>query len=339
MLWTMKQKLRLTLILAIISHFVFSQEEASILKISAWKEVPIPVCWENPSPTNQIARNWIKSAINNTWEKESGVKFSCWCECNENNSGIRIKLADSGAQTLSLGNLLDGKRNGMTLNYTFNSWNQRFRDDPELYTKVVAVHEFGHAIGFAHEHNRKECPNCDYKPQGTNGDWFIGPCDPTSVMNYCNQNKVYLNNGKLSEQDIKGAIALYGPPILSTSEQANKFNDVSFSDLSLLYTSRKLKRSFLGLFKSKHTDQIFVYITGSKQIFDDVQSVTYTLHDTFNPNKITVTNKSDRFGLKLAVYGGFLIKADVTFQDGNVRTYTADLFINDSSGTPLRKGG
>ena len=83
-----------------------------------------------------------------------------------------------------------------------------------MYQKCVTsigVHEFGHAIGFAHEQNRPDTPGeCTEAPQGGNGDVMLKPWDIHSVMNYCNP--VYNNDGKLSDYDVVSVQKAYGKP-------------------------------------------------------------------------------------------------------------------------------
>ena len=89
-----------------------------------WPTSSINVCWENPSPTNVGQRNIVRTAIRSTWEAESSVRFTGWGTCSTNSAGIRILINDEGPHVKRLGSELNGMRDGMVLNFTFNNWSR-----------------------------------------------------------------------------------------------------------------------------------------------------------------------------------------------------------------------
>jgi hypothetical protein len=176
-------------------------DEAYPLTTRLWDRPVIGVCWENATSGNATERGWVQNAVAGAWERESMVDFTGWGNCASGSTGIRIRIADEGPRTLGLGTSLNGLSGGMVLNFTFNNWSQSCQSTREFCIRVIANHEFGHALGFAHEQNRPDTPSsCTDAPQGTNGDFLIGVWDLRSIMNYCNSD--WNGNGNLSGTDI-----------------------------------------------------------------------------------------------------------------------------------------
>jgi Tachylectin/Astacin (Peptidase family M12A) len=179
----------------------------SVLESGIWPDKTCSVCWENPMTANATQRLWVQDAVTSTWERESEFRFTGWGACTATSRGIRILIANEWPRAKELGRLLDGKKDGVVLNF---NWSECPKGSTsEECIKKVAVHEFGHALGFAHEQNRTDAPLvCQKDAQGTVGDWWVTPYDANSIMNYCNP--LWNNDGLLSESDKYGIRFLYG---------------------------------------------------------------------------------------------------------------------------------
>lgn len=168
------------------------------LTTKLWTTPHIPVCWHDQPglPSFSVEKNQVKAVLTGkrSWSSAGNLDFTGFVQgCGNTPTGIKISIGqNSGAATSYLGLSTNGVAEMMldfgsnvTTNYPICSSQGLSR---EQCIKVIALHEFGHAIGLAHEHNRPDTPEwCleQQSPQGTNGNETFGPWDNNSIMNYC----------------------------------------------------------------------------------------------------------------------------------------------------------
>jgi len=103
----------------------------------------------------------------------------------------------------------------MRLNLVYNYYfRERCVDNVKPCLEFDVVHEFGHVLGFSHEHNRDDTPDdCkEKKDTAFIGNDPIGRWDLYSIMNYCNPNYQKEGAAILSSTDIEMVQKYYGKP-------------------------------------------------------------------------------------------------------------------------------
>lgn len=197
-----------------------------------WSGSPpmIPVCWENPgsgnisAPTFTVSeatsRTWVREAVEGQWSRYGRVNFTEWSEdCTSGEAGVHIQITKTGGSSAPGGSTLDGVDNGVKLNLYYNDRPtdcQASQANLKRCVQAVALHEFGHVLGFYHEEERPDYPGgsgaCADQDWDNDNPQYYGAYDIDSVMSYCGQPAWDISTWKteISPGDIASVQKAYG---------------------------------------------------------------------------------------------------------------------------------
>ncbi len=180
-----------------------SANELYVDNNATWSSHHVKVCWDFGDWGKE--KGWVQDAVNSSWASVTNVTFEFASNCDD--GGIPLDEHDDNPHTNGLGY----HAGRIDLNFVFKAWApdcSTSESKREYCIRAIAVHEFGHVLGFAHEQNEGQTPAWCKEAQGANGTAVMTLWDFRSVMNYCNNWK--FTPGFLSPLDIQGAQKVYG---------------------------------------------------------------------------------------------------------------------------------
>ena len=203
----------------------------------------IPMCWHELNNFDSDAERghvkwFVQQTIEEGWINLVNLTIS-WVDCPTSGTATHVRVmlreGDGGYNGTTLkpgmGTLSDAAQRlvpppkdppGLLMGFP-DTWNDS--DAERANFRNLVLHEFGHVLGFGHEHNRADPPAgsaCHAAP--IDSAISIGPADDRSIMawSYCNTAV-----GGLTPNDVRGARNLYGTGRSGT----NDFNSDARADI------------------------------------------------------------------------------------------------------------
>jgi hypothetical protein len=206
----------ISLVIAACGYSPDSKLTSFVTTVDRWPDPEnIPVCWVNPEETSEKVKTDIKNHVQSKYHSKTVLRFIGWETCTSeqfDQAVIRIFIRRDGnfgsGRSLVGAKIHSGLSHGGTMEISgVKNWPRRGNTFLKRKVLYASLHEFGHAIGLRHEHERLDATGCEHHRKGLpNNAEAVGEYDTVSVMNYCSKSSAW----DLSSGDVAGIEHMYG---------------------------------------------------------------------------------------------------------------------------------